>query len=512
MLLRRLIPAIVLFSLVLIVWFFSTNSRTPAPSTILETKPSALIPGKYRLYWRIPEQEESYNILRARMRRLTSEETKQFKGLKSRNAVIYRDARFIALIDEFKGTGKGYDTGYLIMYPTDAAKVGLADAIRYYLDANDGYGGSAWQMSVIIYPTLGGKGSHVVRRMLAEVGFSPISKFYHPKSWWGYIQIRLHGEWYGKIPTRSGYLNVKICDMNSNAIYGEHPIVKADGRVESYGDCIELGDKRCRESDRTRVMTFDDVIPYAGTLYKIETSKAGDTLTVKPYSGEAGTLCINATDGQGKPADGIVSIKRPYGEISFLPGVARLPVGDYICNRVMVYKGYDAVAQSAHKNKHYYYPGMFDFLCIGKVYMPISIRKNQTTQLNVGKKLDLRLTPSSFVNGKLVCVKRVSIGDRVYPLVQYWMGKHKVGCPRGVTYVCLADMEGMIYCESVADIQYQTSLYISDKIRPGKYQIYACYDTGEYQGWITDKCKIEVEPKKQAENILNKADPNSICP
>jgi hypothetical protein len=114
-----------------------------------------------------------------------------------------------------------------------------------------------------------------------------------------YGSITTRGGWVGKIKTDTGEIKVRLTDTDGDGIYGN--------RI-GFGalDMISFDNGKSPESieDYYSMEQYcGKTILYDGKFYDFNVSKTGDSIEIKPYDGEMGTLKIEAKDGSGKPTD-----------------------------------------------------------------------------------------------------------------------------------------------------------------------------------------------------------------
>ncbi len=502
--LRNIILLIVLLSISIAGLFSIIRSKAPvqavvpvAPVKWKTLLPSVtLTPGTYKLQWRNQGMNVGGHMLQGILRSANSIELSRFKGLRSKKSLIFTDSKFIALLDESKGTGTGYDTGYVICYPTYPHSVDLSDALKFSLTLKEEALCSDIKQPKTVIVKLGESGKQIVKSLRVNVQFYPPSSRGSLRIHHGSAIIFLYGEWYGKIATNIGNLNVRIQDANANNIYGENPTFSADGRMESYSDQIELGERKGDESDHDNYQRFTDVISYLGKLYVIRSSKAGDTLTIRPYTKATGTLCMNATDGKGVPATGWVSLKWPYGYVRVLSGRnVNLPVGDYRCSSMRI--------RAAPRLTNYKTPTFdpqsprnHEVELSGDTDIPIYIQKNKTTSINIGGPVKMKLSIGALVNKKYTKLIRFIPEDGFQTNVHFYIKQDAqeipIDFPDGRVYISMIDLQGNVLNETDISRSHSNGMLIPVNTSPGNYRVEARFDTGDYQDCITDTQIIKV--------------------
>jgi len=145
---------------------------------------------------------------------------------------------------------------------------------------------------------------------------------------------RGHYERTGKIASDVGELSVSLIDRDDNGVFGDSPFDK-QGRIR-YSDHIMVGTPEALEKSRGVNLSFGFASPYGGKLYKLEVSPAGDTLTIQPYTGKAGTVVFDISDVHGQKAKCLgLYMKGPIGILHIDPNEElRLPVGKYTIDTV----------------------------------------------------------------------------------------------------------------------------------------------------------------------------------
>ncbi len=291
-----------------------------------------LQPGTYKLEWNVPQNDELLPFGRRAMMMIgnDSEDAPRLTQLASERWVWGTDGKWFVVLDESAGTGKGYDLAYV----TDTAKDNAPDlskAVKVTLKKQDDgaqLGGSG-SMNI----NIGEPGAQVVKQAMIslDVLFSE-----EAKEMPDFSIISIGGGWQGKVKTDAGEVEVRLFDLNGNNVYGDKLEISDGISSDSFpapGDMIVLGDFSLDSWNYHRMIYLGEAVLYQGSLYTLDTSKIGDTITIAPYEGPIGTLIPKAVDGYGKPA--VFELFGIYGKagLFLLQGSSQytLPAGNYAC-------------------------------------------------------------------------------------------------------------------------------------------------------------------------------------
>lgn len=94
----------------LLIAIIAAAGITPAAAAILQ-------PGTYQMQWQpgvLSWSRYGTTNVMLRLENMTAEEIKSCEGLKSSKCIKARGVQFTIILDESKGSGKGYDTAYMI--------------------------------------------------------------------------------------------------------------------------------------------------------------------------------------------------------------------------------------------------------------------------------------------------------------------------------------------------------------------------------------------------------------
>ena len=288
-------------------------------------------PGTYRLEWRIPEANTPpAGYQGASLQIMSDHEAKPFVGLRSTKCYSGTTGSLTILLDESKGTGKGYDTAYIVPKPAGDSTIDLGQATAIPLKRNGEALESDPTNKAEVYLLIGEKGAQVPQKAAASVSVE-FHSTQERKEPWVYATVELRGGWHGTVKTDGGDLEVQTIDNNSNGLYDDTLSVRASDNWPTLGDSIRLG-TMSEGGDWTSVW-LGEASSYDGKLYVIKVSKIGDTVDIQPYKGDVGKIMFQALDGSNKPAKcERVMVFGKYGMFD-LPHQNDLtvPVGQYRC-------------------------------------------------------------------------------------------------------------------------------------------------------------------------------------
>lgn len=259
-----------------------------------------LKPGTYDLTWD-PELNCS-NAVYLRPMRSADEVTKLIKNAPKfvSSKVVYNAYTFdggdnagklAVVLDESKGTGKGYDTAYIDANRnwdlTDDEPIHFSPVTQNSILTDwvkvQSHQGTADQRTDNYF--------QVRLRIYGNSGGSP------------YIQAERNGGWKGTIDTTSGPVECALIDSNGNGIYGEAAKFKADGSPEAGGDNFFVDDNEAGQVIAcgwgSHEIMINPVSKVGDKYYYITSNAIGDKVSVKPYIGELGALSIRPVNVQG---------------------------------------------------------------------------------------------------------------------------------------------------------------------------------------------------------------------
>jgi len=303
----------------------------PAPSFGL-----SIVPGTYKLEWKIPEpQEPETGMLFTYLQPMSSTQAGRYEGLSSAKCLSGTAGPLIVIIDESKGTGNGYDTAYFAPAALTDPKSDLkqAGSVTLKVDpSGTGYDPDLKEPLAVSFP-IGPAGSRIVQK----AAISPVFRIYLPDKEGkrtGFANLWVRGGWYGKIKTDEGELEIGTLDRNWNGRYDDRIMPKSSSPYLVPGDAIRI--RKAGGPDST--LSLGKAVGYGGKLYSVKVSETGDALQIQPYEGDTAELRIDSRDSRGKPVPcAWASVGGPSG--TFLldnTNEITVPPGKYWCWRVFL--------------------------------------------------------------------------------------------------------------------------------------------------------------------------------
>jgi len=250
-----------------------------------------IVPGTYKLTW--DERREfadplwgkhssiwgSLSVLSDEGWKLTGTASKRAIGGRTREPNCYP-----VVLDESKGTGKGYDTLYIgqpniYMDSYDVGQMTRIPLTRRGRDlVADGY-----LARVPTDPWSGKLGAK--RRFDVKVEFNRADGADKPSQ----VFIFIRGAWYGTVKTDKGPVRARLDDSFDLQTWSTLILDTPDACARN----IQLEDFKCLSVGVPEV--FDN------RLYLLSFNPTTGKLTVGPYKGPVGTLIVDPKDGFGKP-------------------------------------------------------------------------------------------------------------------------------------------------------------------------------------------------------------------
>lgn len=284
----------------------ATGATRPSPKMAAELgikslgtgseKYYGITPGVYKLQWKklpdfeIPSGSHGMQVVKQQGGR------SRFSGYVSAEALWAALPRFVGLLDESKGTGKGYDTLYLFDapdpgagWPDDEYQVKNAK-LALKMGAFDKYGPEpdrSRKMWINTSPRLApvdpgkavvtvtmGKGStQNTKRTALDVRI-----YSGPVSAYG-LSIDMVSGWVGQIKTTLGPRFISTQDPNADGVF-RGPIYK-DGKLYDFGDRVWF---ERRDWGQGYSAPIGEDFAFGGRYYRIESSPDGSTITIKKLS------------------------------------------------------------------------------------------------------------------------------------------------------------------------------------------------------------------------------------
>jgi len=310
-------------------------------------------PGTYKLEWKIPQTKTGYeatSVISALLDVMEAREKQGYVGLVSSKCLSGKVGNLRIILDESKGDGKGYDVAYLFSSDIDGGDepLDLSTVVNIPLMLDPRMkkeGAEMWEgfqmlvsdpkQTYAIDLTFGEEGSQITKKAEVDVSINIMESDEPDIPDINFASINIKGAWTGKIKTSEGDMDVILVDMNENGTFNDKFSVVEDEEYGGYpqpGDALYLGTAvpdMPKPDEYTHLIYLGKAASYDGKLYEIETSKTGDSLTIKPYSGDTGKLKIETVDGNNKPvdcpfivvySDNTAVFTEGGGEIVLLPG------------------------------------------------------------------------------------------------------------------------------------------------------------------------------------------------
>ena len=259
-----------------------------------------LTAGTYELLWDtdLSSQDINYNVKyqgdQAKSR------IKKLPELISAKPIInaYRfdgaedDGLLFVVLDESKGTDKGYDTAYIDVNRNSD----LSDdqPVKWKVLGDNYQQLSPW---LSVQSRQGQPGGDQTN--------NPIQvrlRTYKSGDYFS-IQPERKGTWKGVIDSNKGKIECASIDSNSNGIYGNHMVVKDNLDYESgdwiFADTNGIGRVSTTDLNGPQGIVLNDVIALTGKLYTIQTNEVGNKITIAQYTGQSGTLLVQGKNIAG---------------------------------------------------------------------------------------------------------------------------------------------------------------------------------------------------------------------
>ena len=400
--------------------------------------------------------------------------------LASSKALIAPSSPFPILLDESRGTGKGYDTLYIkhcccnpVFHMTDAAKsdlcpcaapqapavLDMTDAAKFNLVIRHGAleleNGGDIRMDV--------KTDGVVRKLRLNVALEG-----DPRKATSMISsVTIVGGWYGTIKTDTGSIGIQTIDANANGIYSDNMPEKLAGGWDEL--CLVsspdgTGGCGCREIALGNAIHFDD------KLYSVDVSKSGDEVVIKPYSGGIGELQFDPRDNKGnKVRLDFLNFECPTSDLRF-DGISgdriTLPADTY--NSVWAVVSYADQAQAAID-----------------VHRRMTVSHNSRTTITIGGPLKMSLimaTDKARAGSKLHIKFPIAAGKDRFAGLESWKPDGTLH-DATIALVC-TNAKGKRVSNDKLPVPWgwdtECYLFIEKQWKPGKYTLTAKLDAKPY--------------------------------
>lgn len=293
-------------------------------------------PGSYKLEWKVPKTDSDVCFAGRTgvvLSMLSETQASEMPGLASACPYSGKTDRFSIILDESRGTGKGWDTAYI----TRISERGIDKAVKIQLKREDNTLKPSSRSGATIELITGGDGSQKTRKAAIDL------EIYLEADQEGnlcpsFAMLTLRGGWYGKLKTDSGELVVQSVDLNENSIYGDEFTIDTGNKLPVTGDALIFGDSPQDFDDYSNMAYLGRIISYDGSLYECEVSSTGESLEIKAYEGETGILSFDPRDGFGKQAQCRRAVVYAHCGIFSAGNGAEIlvPPGDYRCLTAVV--------------------------------------------------------------------------------------------------------------------------------------------------------------------------------
>lgn len=293
-----------------------------------------LTPGAYELAWE-PDEDCSEAIYSSQIR-LNEKMKSEIKGLpklvsdRAQHLAYQFDGTgdggmLLMIVDESKGSGKGWDTVYV-----DANRNwDLSDDAAITFTTPEQY-------RTKIMPPVAVQSRQ--GRADGEHASNPVQVRVRIYSYGDGISARpmRNGAWKGKIGSNKGEIRCVVADTNSNGIYGDRTTVNDEYNTGEcdyiFADTNGAGEVWAYRYG-SQVIMLNEVAKVGEKFYTIKTNEIGSKITIEPYTGEMGRLLVRGQNVHGAQAtaDSVSVIGKPgaYTLDGSKDEAVDLPVGKY---------------------------------------------------------------------------------------------------------------------------------------------------------------------------------------
>ncbi|MGC8863455.1 MAG: hypothetical protein ACP5R5_11875, partial [Armatimonadota bacterium] len=342
-----------------------------------------LAPGTYVLTW---DPDTDCSAAACSYSQMSSEDVKaRVKGnppLKSAKPAYFacrfdgegEDGCLVIVLDESKGTGKGWDTAYVDLNrnwdlsdesPMTLSRVGPSAQTEEFtvpLRQHDAEGNVFERPVRAHVETFSGDQDYVVASVIRN------------------------GVWRGLIDSNKGRVECAVLDDNCNGICGDYARYNDESEFVGNGDRIYIDTNGAGEviiwpGKNSHCVNLVPVARIGSRFYKIAVSSLGDKVTIEPYTGEMGTLLVRGTDVEGRKAQvgGVSVVGNPgFYEFESADKPIQLPIGRYRISTC------ELSVQCARSR-------VLDLEC--RLHSPVEIKANEQTTVDVGGRLSPAIDP-----------------------------------------------------------------------------------------------------------------------
>lgn len=284
-------------------------------------------PGKYKMEWNTSE-DISKTISQFLVIDAAGSDKHTISGIKSSRYLFsepYELDYFRLIVDESKGTGKGYDVAYISLI-SNGELLDVRQATKVQLVKS----GKTLKSGPFTMDVPYGASKTIRKTTLSIVidlddlfGSGILSYF---------TTIRFWSGWSGSIKTDGEDLKVVLDDQNADGKFERDRFLpKPDTDFPGWGDFIWIGrhNGECECVD-CELLMLGGVSSYCNNLYFISVNPSGEEIDIKHYTGPSGKIKLNAVDGYNKLTPCMASITGKEGSFDLESGKEMLiPVGVY---------------------------------------------------------------------------------------------------------------------------------------------------------------------------------------
>ncbi|MEN6520537.1 MAG: hypothetical protein ABFD46_05215 [Armatimonadota bacterium] len=303
---------------------------------LLPSEAVILQPGTYKLAWTTSE-----DISKTTCQFLELDLAPQDNGVPAINGL--KSAKYLRcgpdedcylrmVLDESKGTGKGYDVAYISL-AASGKLTDVAQAIKLPLRKSNN-APLMWKDVKVLESDkftldIPYTSSNIIRKTTISLEID----IFDDGNITGTAAIKLWSGWSGVIKTDGEDLKVILDDQNADGLFEKNSSNQAiDGTTPCLNDYIWIGrhNGQC-ECGECKSFMLGGVSSYDNKLYIINVKPSGEEIEIKPYTGPSGTVILNAIDGYNKPAKCGATIHGKEGFFKLLDNgkETQIPAGVY---------------------------------------------------------------------------------------------------------------------------------------------------------------------------------------
>ena len=426
-----------------------------------------IVPGTYKLTW--DERREFADPLWAKYAYegrppsgCLNPSPRPIYGAASKRAIFgstgeHNVNNFPAVLDESKGTGKGYDTIYLgeagsYPWPYDV-KVMTRIPLTKHGNALEARG---YLARVPNGKLLGNSGPK--RRFDVRVEPEGDKTSYR-------VSVYVRGAWRGAIKTDEGQVAIRLIDSDG--------LDKVDRVILACADT----EATIRVQDDHVTLSLEKPQAYDNTVYVMSFDSSCGRLMVGPYKGPMGTVVVNPVDGYGsllKKGCAWFSDDRASSSLSYhILGKQSLslPAGMYGSVRLYLYTGKVSESQQ---------------LMLSLEMPAVRVTAGKTVTMNAGGPLKFKMSAD----------KDVFTGKRYIACTPYFPGVKTCDVSGVKRSLVLKDLNGnVVYSESKGpeDFDWPFRFDIPPSLKPGSYAALLTVDLQPYDRKKVFGAKLRIE-------------------